>query len=110
LNPARSAQSGLEGIVGHEPDALLDPRAARVFTALGDALRVDVHATAPRAVPHHRRDDDAAIAAAQVVDHVAGGDLRQLEHGVDYFNRRRLIPDRLGGDNSAQDQVKTGYA
>src|SRR5256885_17154365 len=64
--------------------------ARRAFSRLSAMRWVDVHANAPRAVAHHCRDDDAAIAAAQVVDHVAGGDLRHLEHGVDHFNRRRL--------------------
>src|SRR2546429_161527 len=82
----------------------LASRAPAFFAALCDATRVDVLANAPRAVPHHCRDDDSAIAAAQVVDHVAGGDLAQLEHAVDFFFQRRVVPDILLCDPSAHDQ------
>ena len=36
-----------------------------------------------------RRDDDTAIAASQIVDHIAAFHLSHLEHAVDDFGRRR---------------------
>jgi len=83
-------QRHVHEIVLDELDALGDPGPARVVTALGDALRIDVDAHAARAAPR-RRDDDAAVAAAQVVDRVAGLHRGELHHRLHHLHRRGLV-------------------
>ena len=51
----------------------------------------DVDADAARAVLLGRGDDDAAVAAAEVVDHVVAADLAHLEHLAHRLHRRRHI-------------------
>src|ERR1700694_1043608 len=57
-----AAQVGREQVLVQKDDALLYPRAARVFAALRDALRVDVDAHAAGAEARRSRDDDPAVA------------------------------------------------
>jgi hypothetical protein len=65
----------------------LDPRAASVLPALRDQLRVDLDADAAGPEVTGRRDDQAAVAGAQIVDHVRRPDPGQLEHLVHHLGR-----------------------
>src|SRR5437867_3482660 len=67
---ARAGELGAEEVFLPEGDAFGDAGRRRVGARLADALRIDVYADAARAVAARRLDDDAPVAAAQVVDHV----------------------------------------
>ena len=70
-----------------------------VLVGFLDPLRVDVDADGARA-ELGRGDDDAAVAAPEVVDHVVGADLRGLEHRVDDQLRASARRSRRAGARS----------
>ena len=85
-------QAGLE-----EPDAVADVGAAKVVVAFLDAQRVDVDADAAGAEVFGGGDDDAAVAAAEVIDHVVGADPCESEdRGDDGIGGRHVrdVPRR----------------
>src|SRR5438874_3483157 len=88
---ARAGELGVEQVLLPEGDALGDTGRRGIGARLGDTLRVDVDAHTARAVALRGLDGDAAVAAAEIVDHVARADRRQLEHRRDHTWRRRLV-------------------
>ena len=79
----RPADVRLEQILREEPDAVGHAGLLRVVGRLAVQLRVDLDADAERAVALRRRDRDPSVTRPQVVDHVAGGDVGELEHRFD---------------------------
>ncbi len=79
----RFADVRFEQVAAHEAHAVLDPGAARAVQRHAQRRRVDLDAHAPRAELLCRGDDDAPVAAPQVVDHVLGSGFRQPEHFQD---------------------------
>ena len=79
-----------------EPDELSDAFPSGAGPALLDEGGVDVDAHAPGPVFLRRRDDHAAVAAADVVDDVVPADGRDLEHPLDHLLRRRGVRGEVG--------------
>ena len=101
---------GLEEVLAAELHETRDVRLFRVLVRLLDALRIDVDAVGADAVALGGGDRNAAIARAEVVEHVALVHVGELEHRVDHLLRRRdeddiglLLGDRLrrGGSGGA---------
>ena len=63
----------------------------RVGRRLSDSLRIDIDPNAARTVFLRRRDDDAAVAAAEVVDHIDRPDVGDFQHGIHDIGRGRNI-------------------
>src|SRR2546429_7159848 len=93
----------LEQVAAHEAYAVLDPAAARAVHRHAQRHRVDLDADAARAEVPRRGDDDAAVAAAQVVDHVLRARARELEHRGNRRVRARKI--RYLGIENGRDPV-----
>jgi hypothetical protein len=91
---------------------------AGVLFALGDALGVDIHAHAGRAVLLRGGDDDAPVAATEVVHHVPRPHAGQVEHAVHDGHRRRHVgrgrllllcaQGRTAQQQGAQEQAAVG--
>ena len=92
----RLAQVLLEDVLLLDRHQLAHPVLLDVLVRLLDALRVDVEADGLDAVLLRRGDQDAAVAAAEVVDDVPLLHLGQLEHLVDDLLGRR-DEDDVGG-------------
>ena len=73
-----------EQVVLLELDLVFDVGAFGVGARLLNPLGIDIHADALRAVVFRGRDDDAAIAAAEIVDGVARFDAGEFQHAVDH--------------------------
>ena len=80
-----------EEIFVQKPDAIDDVCLTRVLPAFGDAQGIDIDTDAARAELARRGDDDAPVAAPEVVHHVAGVHLGQPQHGVHHLHRRGLV-------------------
>ena len=89
----RLADVALEQVLMQDLDPVGHAVLRDVLVGFLDALRVDVDADAARAELLRRGDDDAAVAAAEVVDDVVLGDLGGLEHRLDHVGRRRHVDD-----------------
>ncbi len=87
----RFADVRLEQVAAHEAHAVLDAGAARLVHRHAQRRGVDLDADAARAELLRRGDDDAPVAAAQVVDHVLRSGARELEHSQNRFVGAREI-------------------
>src|SRR6476646_7184162 len=85
---ARLADVGLEQVAFDELDLVGDPRCFRVRSRFADALRIDVDADRARTVLLRGGNDDAAIAATEVVYDIVRRHLGELQHLLDDFVRR----------------------
>src|SRR6266849_5567992 len=85
------ADIGLEQVAAHEAHAVFDTGAARVVDRHAQRHGVDLDADAACSEVLRRGDDDAPVAAAQVVDHVLRARACELEHSQNRFVRAREI-------------------
>src|SRR5258706_15185579 len=81
----------LEQVIHLEPDQIFYARFLGVLLRLLDPLRVDVDAYAASAVVLSRGNDDAAIATAQVVDHIGFLHIRKFQHRLNCRVRSRYV-------------------
>jgi hypothetical protein len=65
-------------------DQVLNACEASTLTSFGEALRIDVEAPAAGTVLPCRRDNDAPIAAFQIVEGIAGAEMSQLQQLTGY--------------------------
>ena len=101
------AEIRFEEVLLEEPDLAREPGRGRVVVALGDPDRIDVDAHGLDPEPLGRRDDDAAVTAAEVVEDIPRLDPGQAQHHVDDLRRGghighvvapELRPGQLLGD------------
>ncbi len=67
----------------------LDAGASSASTGLSEPLRIDIDPDSARAVLARRGDDDPAIPAAEIEDHIPRAHIREPEHLGDHSVRRR---------------------
>src|SRR5450432_2459128 len=84
---------GIEQIVFFELHQGFDARLAGVFAGFLDKFGIDVDAHSARAVILGGGDDDAPVAAAEVIDDVAPGNAGEPEHAVDDGIRAANVGD-----------------
>jgi hypothetical protein len=68
---------------------------------LGHTQTIQVETDRPAAVVLRGRDEDAAVAAAEVIDHVLGSHTRQCEHPRDDIVRCHHVLDEDDGSRRA---------
>ena len=66
-----------------EVDHVFDPGPAGELHGVGDPQGVDVDADAARVAIAGGGDDDASVAAAEIIQTIAGADACQAQHGLD---------------------------
>src|SRR6266850_3415258 len=79
-----------EEIFVQKPNAIDDVCLTRVLPAFGNAHGIDIDTDAASAELTRRGDDDAPVAAPEIVHHVAGVHFGQPQHGMHYLHRRGL--------------------
>ena len=80
-----------EEVFVQKPDSIGCTCLARVLSAFGNASGIDVDADAARVELARRSDDNAPVAAPQVVHDIAGLYLGQPQHGLDHVHRGGLV-------------------
>src|SRR5579884_239516 len=78
---------GGEKVALYEPDLVLDAGFLSVLVRFFDALGIYIHAGGCSPELFRRHDDNAAIAAAEIVHHIALMNIGELEHLFDHFGR-----------------------
>ncbi|MBM3818621.1 MAG: hypothetical protein FJW14_06335 [Acidimicrobiia bacterium] len=110
----RVGNVGLERIADLESHQPFDARLLRVLLGIEDPGRVDVHADAAGAELLGGHDDDPAVPAAQVVDHIFRAHAGQGQHPLDDVGRGdhegrpgrgAASHDGLGGNQGSQEHV-----
>src|SRR5258708_7216361 len=81
----------LEQVIHLEPDQILYPRLLGVLLRLLNPLRVDVDTYAASTVVLSGGHDNAAIATAQVVDHIGLLHIREFQHRMNCCVRSRYV-------------------
>ena len=76
---------GIEDVLDAERHAVGDPGPDCVDLRFPNALRIEVHAYPARPELLGGRDEDAAVAAPEVIDDVIARDVGEGEHGVHYL-------------------------